>query len=218
MWWLVVLLLPVVSAATLSGTVYGPDLGVVEWAILTVEGDVEQVIVITNGSYSLELDAGSYRLFIESGELFEEASLSLPQDGSFIRDFILLPSLDVPNLPVIPEFSEPEALSDPPSRVLWPWIFGFLLACFAVAFVLMHTRRPVSFDDYERAVIEALITHEGRATQKQIRSRVPFSEAKASLVISDLAQRGVVRKFKQGRGNIVVLQDGEAKDEKNEGS
>lgn len=213
MWWLVVFLVPIVSGATLSGSIYGPDLGLVERAILTVDGDVEQVIVITNGSYVLDLDAGSYRLLVESGELFEEQSIVLPQEGSFIRDFILLPSLDVPDLPDIPEFSSEFGDEQDSGRSDWLWITAAVLIVLAVVFFVVRSRRVVRYDEYERAVIEALITLEGRATQKQIRALVPFSEAKASLVISDLAQRGVVRKFKQGRGNIVVLQDGKAKDE-----
>lgn len=45
----------------------------------------------------------------------------------------------------------------------------------------------------------------GRATQKEIRKEFPLSEGKVSLMISDLEEKGVVKRIKKGRGNIVVL-------------
>ncbi len=47
--------------------------------------------------------------------------------------------------------------------------------------------------------------HGGRITQKELRGILKHSEAKVSLMISDLENRGVVHKFKQGRGNVIVL-------------
>ena len=35
------------------------------------------------------------------------------------------------------------------------------------------------------------------------------SEAKVSLMVTDLEDRGLVRKVKQGRGNIILLNDRE---------
>ncbi|MCL7414980.1 MAG: MarR family transcriptional regulator, partial [ANME-2 cluster archaeon] len=45
----------------------------------------------------------------------------------------------------------------------------------------------------------------GRLTQKELRSKLRCSEAKVSLMVTDLEDRGLVRKVKQGRGNIVLL-------------
>jgi uncharacterized membrane protein len=47
----------------------------------------------------------------------------------------------------------------------------------------------------------------GRATQRDIRKRLPLSEAKVSLMISELEAKGKVEKIKKGRGNIVVLKN-----------
>ncbi len=46
----------------------------------------------------------------------------------------------------------------------------------------------------------------GRISQRDLRRMLPYSEAKASLVISEMEARGLVRKFKRGRGNILILQ------------
>ncbi|MEA1905427.1 MAG: winged helix-turn-helix transcriptional regulator [Euryarchaeota archaeon] len=45
----------------------------------------------------------------------------------------------------------------------------------------------------------------GRITQKELRARLKYSEAKVSLMITDLEDRGVVKKVKKGRGNIIIL-------------
>ncbi|OJH50077.1 hypothetical protein MPF_0872 [Methanohalophilus portucalensis FDF-1] len=47
----------------------------------------------------------------------------------------------------------------------------------------------------------------GRITQKDLRQKLNCSEAKTSLMIADLQRRGLIDKFKKGRGNILVLKD-----------
>ncbi len=46
-------------------------------------------------------------------------------------------------------------------------------------------------------------------TQKDLRARLNCSEANVSLMITDLEDRGLVRKVKKGRGNIILLRSGE---------
>ncbi|MBW6517044.1 MAG: hypothetical protein K0A89_00880 [ANME-2 cluster archaeon] len=45
----------------------------------------------------------------------------------------------------------------------------------------------------------------GRLTQKELRSKLRCSEAKVSLMVTDLEDGGLVRKVKQGRGNVILL-------------
>ncbi len=45
----------------------------------------------------------------------------------------------------------------------------------------------------------------GRITQKELRARLKYSEAKVSLMITDLEDRGMVKKVKKGRGNVIIL-------------
>jgi uncharacterized membrane protein len=47
----------------------------------------------------------------------------------------------------------------------------------------------------------------GRITQKELRSRLKYSEGKVSLMLTDLERRGLVEKFKRGRGNVVIIKD-----------
>lgn len=47
----------------------------------------------------------------------------------------------------------------------------------------------------------------GRVTQKDLRKKVPYSEAKVSLMLADLEDRGFIRKIKKGRSNIIIARD-----------
>jgi uncharacterized membrane protein len=58
-------------------------------------------------------------------------------------------------------------------------------------------------------VMDIIRGHGGRITQKDLRSRLKYSEGKVSLMLADLERRELIEKFKRGRGNIVILKDEE---------
>lgn len=64
---------------------------------------------------------------------------------------------------------------------------------------------PLSSD--MREVLDVIRGHKGKITQKDLRSRLDYSEVKVSLLLSELEKRGLITKFKNGRENIVVLVD-----------
>ncbi len=47
----------------------------------------------------------------------------------------------------------------------------------------------------------------GRMSQRDLRKALPYSEAKASLIVSELDARGIVKKYKRGRTNLLVLSE-----------
>ncbi|HIH16780.1 MAG TPA: hypothetical protein HA252_05215 [Candidatus Diapherotrites archaeon] len=66
-----------------------------------------------------------------------------------------------------------------------------------------------ALDAYAREVLDTLRRCGNRLTQKELRDKLPsVSEAKISLIVSELESMGRVKKIKQGRGNIVVLREG----------
>lgn len=58
-------------------------------------------------------------------------------------------------------------------------------------------------DEDAKKVIAIIESNEGRITQKELRQTLGFSEAKLSLIVSELESMQIVKKFKRGRGNIV---------------
>jgi uncharacterized membrane protein len=46
----------------------------------------------------------------------------------------------------------------------------------------------------------------GRVTQKELRGEMKCSEAKVSLMLDDLEDRGYIKKIKKGRSNIIIAE------------
>jgi uncharacterized membrane protein len=69
-----------------------------------------------------------------------------------------------------------------------------------------ESEKPQYEESYDPEKVLAIIKEEGgRTTQKDIRKKIPLSEAKVSLMISELEAKGKIQKIKKGRGNIIVV-------------
>lgn len=62
---------------------------------------------------------------------------------------------------------------------------------------------PVSPD--LKKILDVLRQEGGRATQKELRRNIPCSEAKMSMMLADLESQGKIRRIRQGRANIIIL-------------
>ena len=56
-------------------------------------------------------------------------------------------------------------------------------------------------------LLELIRASGNRITQRELRKKSPYSESKVSLMLSDLEERGLIEKFKRGRGNIIRIPD-----------
>lgn len=54
-------------------------------------------------------------------------------------------------------------------------------------------------------ILDIIRAQGGRMTQKDLRSKLKYSEGKVSLMLFDLEKRGMIQKFKRGRGNVILL-------------
>jgi uncharacterized membrane protein len=66
-----------------------------------------------------------------------------------------------------------------------------------------------SLPDDLKEIMSLIRANGNRITQRELRKKSPYSESKVSLMLSDLEERGLVEKFKRGRGNIIRIPDGE---------
>ncbi|VVB99698.1 Uncharacterised protein [uncultured archaeon] len=57
----------------------------------------------------------------------------------------------------------------------------------------------------QKQAVSAMKKAGGFLAQKELRKAMPFSEAKVSLIVTELEEMGAVKKFKRGRGNIIKL-------------
>jgi uncharacterized membrane protein len=68
---------------------------------------------------------------------------------------------------------------------------------------------PIPVDLQE--ILDIIRSQGGRMTQKDLRSKLKYSEGKVSLMLFDLEKRGLIQKFKRGRGNVILLVDQDQK-------
>ena len=69
-----------------------------------------------------------------------------------------------------------------------------------------NTERPSTQKELGE-VLGIIKNYGGRITQKELREKLSHSEAKVSLIVAELEHLGKIKKFKKGRGNIIVLKE-----------
>lgn len=79
----------------------------------------------------------------------------------------------------------------------------------ATTFVVGPTvlKKPLPIPSDLQEIMDIIRGQGGRITQKELRSRLKYSEGKVSLMLADLERRELIEKFKRGRGNVVILRD-----------
>lgn len=207
---LVCLFQPASASALVHGTVYQWDtLEPLPNVVIEVNTTPHQVIVSTTGTYSLLLDNGTYTIeasYIVDGMpvLYASEVITVRNDGDYVLDLLLFPPEDI-----VPELSDVGQ-----EKAVLPWV---LLVIAGVAFLVLYVvlnRMPVRMaetppphalpDDISRA-LDIITRAGGRITQKELRARLGGSEAKVSLLVSEMEHRGLVEKVKVGRGNVIYL-------------
>lgn len=263
---LIALLLVAMPAASASSAVHG---SVYEWssfdtvknAEVVVNSVPQQMIVSRNGTYSFDLDKGTYTIIAKSGNgsdaLFARENVTITADGgSYVIDLILFPSSNFDDLSMLDEnvsavvTEEPAAAQPQQSWILPVAIVIFILAAIigVAGFIIWRRKkgkaskpadiaqaelqqpqaeqvpaaenvepqpveesaRPSISNNYAmpddlKEVVHIIEKNGGRITQLDLRKALPYSEAKVSLMITDLESRGIIKKVKKGRGNVIIL-------------
>ncbi len=166
---------------------------------MEIRGKIVERMLAENGSYRFEVPAGNYTLAAYWHDLRAEENVTV--EGNIRYDLILFPELEVPELPPAPEESE-----EP------PYYIATIAASGAVIALLYYLKRKSeSGGEVEelpedlKEVLEVIKQEGGRITQRDLRRKLGYSEAKMSLIIADLERRGLVEKVKKGRGNVIFL-------------
>lgn len=202
-----------VKAATLHGMIYDFNLNPVENAIVIVDSEPKQTFVAKDGEYMFSLERGEYKLFAVLAEDQEivakaEEKIVINSDGDFVVDLILFPSFG--DLDELFNQSDIDIVDPFEEKQEFPyWIFIVIAVVGIFLYVWKKNPKKVredKKDDDLEEVLSFIKKQGGRTTQKDIRSNSNLSEAKISLVVSELESKGLVKKIKKGRGNIIVLE------------
>ncbi len=222
---LLLLLLPLGAfGATLSGTAYTQNFAVAQYTILTINTTPEQRVILEDGTYNLTVPPGTYVLrasLRQSGHVYEdEVVVRAVDEREYAYDLILFRTDAVIEDEEDPtaglEFPEDEIADS--SRVREYLLGGSLLLLLLAGIGYFGPRTwwkreakavkssvPAGLPSDLSEALAALKAEGGRATQKDLRKRLPYSEAKVSMMLADLEARGLVKRIKQGRANLIVL-------------
>lgn len=219
------MIVEVAFGASLHGTVYDVDLNTVNNAIVEIDSVPMQRTLSKDGQYSFELGPGKYALnaVIKDGEYIiasTKENLTIGSEGSYVFDLFLYPELnqdlidETDNINV-EDVSITDSIYNNP--IVWVMIATLLIIAGVLYYFMYFKKRKhhkeekkeehnhtISDNSLDK-IVEIIKKEGGRATQKDIRKEIPYSEAKISLMISELEHKGVVERIKKGRGNIIVL-------------
>jgi len=221
---LFLLLVPLASAATITGNVYDFSLEKVE-AIVEINTQPKQTMVAKE-SYSFQVPPGQYILTAKQMdgdfvEAFVQEEIIVDQEGDFIIDLILFPNIDENEFDLDDfeidtdiDYQDSETknteseTNTEPKKDYKDLIAGIFFVIIGIGIFLISKFKPKphkddGLDEIANNVLEFIVKNK-RVTQKDIRKEFPFSEAKISLIITELEDKNLVKKIKKGRGNVIV--------------
>ncbi len=211
------------GATTISGHVYDLELNELSNVIISVNTTPHQQIISRNGTYELTLPKGTYYLEATQYDVrtpiaATQENVTISQEGIFSLDLILFPILEE-----IDEFPAIESVDDQTSTPFqnYALIAAGGIACLWIIIWFFHrtksTKKKVvgtkeennmkgdKGDPVLEQVLSIIRKHEGRISQRDLRKELPWSEAKMSIVITELQAQGKIQKYKRGRSNSIVI-------------
>lgn len=211
---LLILNITLTRAATVSGNVYGPSLELLKETVIKVNSTPEQTIVAKDGSYSFELPLGVYKIeakyYGKDYNLYDKENINLDNNGSYIIDLILLEPAEGDVFINDSLLGDISSMLETKNNLSWMWWLLSIPIVVIVIFVFIiltkkKTKKEIEPDEVKQRILE-IIKKEKRIKQKDLRKTIGMSEAKISLVITELEDEGKVKKIKKGRGNIIIYQ------------
>ena len=211
---MLLLLIPVAFSATIYGTIYDLSLNKADNVKVEVNTEPRQFYVSKNGSYAFNVPIGNYNVKAEQhiGNLLVSSvteNITIKDNWVYVLDLILFPKIEEELENDIEVIQIPERRFDFLPVIILLLSVAFLIYFFkrkkAVKKEVEKEYKDIKAESDLDEVIRIIKEEGGRATQKDIRKKIPLSEAKISLMIAQLESEGKIKKIKKGRGNIIIL-------------
>lgn len=211
---LIALYIPTVFGATLTGDIYDFSLNKVKQAKVEINTTPVQRVISEQSHYSLQVSPGTYSIKAEQllqGEVIASTSelVLIPEEGNYTLDFILFPVIEDVEFEEIPVDETPDIPNTSQGDLILMVFFVIFIIVIGSGYFfyrkLPQEKTEEFFSDDLEEVLSFIKKQGGRTTQKDIRRNFPQSEAKMSLILTELEEKGKVKKIKKGRGNIIIL-------------
>lgn len=208
----------IVTAAEIRGTIYDSSLNPINNIIIEINTEPAQKYLAKDGSYSFQVQEGTYILTAKTTEskILTQENITIKNKGEFNLDLFVFENTD--DLEQILTGTNDITVEETPSYTIWIILIIIGLMLLTTAYFLKkkqnkrteppsaETEQHPSQDDLNK--ILAIIKQEGgRTTQKEIRKHFPVSEAKISLMITELEHKQKIEKIKKGRTNVLILKN-----------
>src|SRR3989344_6863003 len=205
---MMVLLSTIAYAAEIKGVIYDAGLDKVKNAIVEVDSTPKQRLVSKDGTYSFNLPEGIYAITATFEDTTAKEEIIIKEEGTFVLDLFLFPKFEGEDLD--PEI-EIENLEEQNNIIYILYGAGLLIIILIILYKYKYTKKELKLENIEEdellnKSLEIIKKYGGRATQKDIRKELKLSEAKISLILTELEYKGKIKKIKKGRGNIIILQ------------
>ena len=224
-----------VIAATLEGTIYNSRLEVEQDVLVEINTTPQQKYLAKQGTYTFTVPLGKYTLTARKADVRAMEEVKVVAEGNYVVDMFLLPDFADEN--ELWKETEEDLVTDETLEEEYSW-WRYVLAGAIVLFGLyrvLHARKkygPLRIfrkkvkeesqktmeqhkeelaqePSYVEKALEIIKAHDGRISQKELRKEMLYlSEAKVSLIITELEHKRTVEKIKKGRGNVIILKNG----------
>lgn len=218
--------------ATLKGTVYNEQLDIEENVLVEIDTVPVQKYLAQDGTYDFKLSKGSYTLTARKGSNIITEDVEVIEEGEFVFDLFLLPDFvdedELWNDTDEQLFTEEELVEGNRSWTYFVAGAVFLFALWRIyrarkkygslrmfrkkhqeesrKTIEQHKEEIAQKPGYLDEVLEVIKKHDGRISQIQLRREMlHLSEAKISLIVTELEHKGKIEKVKKGRGNVILL-------------
>ncbi len=226
---LFLLSLTLVSATTIQGTIYNTYLEPEPDVLIQINTIPEQRLLAREGIYQFEVSPGTYTLTAQKEDIIITEEVKILEEGTFVYDLFLLP--DFTDEDDLWNDTQEELIEEEPSLFRWQYIVvGLIIAVLLYRFyrarkkygslwkfrkrvkaeaaksIEQHKEELAQEPGYIEKALDIIKKHDGRITQKELRKEMLYlSEAKISLILTELEHKGKIEKIKKGRGNVVVM-------------
>ena len=222
---ILLLLIPLTSAATLHGSIYNTNLELEKDVLVEISTTPEQKYLSKDGTYSFELNPDQYQLTARKGLNEITEIVKVEKEGTFLLDLFLLSNLfEEEDLwqDTEQELLTEEEIKDSEKYSNWRYYVAAIIAIFAFYRFGKLRRQHGSLRKFKKKVKEnrnipendpsqleevfEVIKKHQRIKQKTLRKELlHMSEAKVSLIVTELEHKGKIEKIKKGRGNVIIL-------------
>lgn len=233
----ILLIIPLIEAATIQGTIYNKNLDIETNILLSINTTPTQQLLVKEGDYSINASPGTYLLYTRKGNISTSEIVTIDQQGTFTHDIFLVPTLtdeeDLWNDIATDENITDLTTETETKQSIFSYIILAILLITLLIRVIYYRKKYGSLRLFRKKIkeeqhktteqlkaeiadeptildktLEIIKKNDGRMYQTELRKELNYlSEAKVSLIITELEHKQRIEKIKKGRGNIIILKE-----------